>query len=145
MALFDADVLLQEEESEKTFEIAGFEKDGEKYPVTLTIKSTDKIRESEKRIRRKCLDINFRRKDNSDYTETVRKNDPIGYAVEIVGLCYVSSAGDVVNKHSKEVFQALCRKVPAFAQAVASELIEFFDGAKLFKQQQEVVRSARSA
>jgi len=137
MALFDADVLLQEEETEKTFEIAGFEKDGEQYPVTLTIKSTDKIRESEKRIRRKCLDINFRRRDNSDYTETVRKNDPIGYAVEMVGLCYVSSAGEVVNRHDKAVFQALCRRVPAFGQAVASELIEYFDGAELFRQKQE--------
>lgn len=137
MALFDADILLQEEETEIELTINGFEKDGEEYPVTLTIKSTDAIRESEKRIRRKHLDFNFRRKDGSSYIETVRKNNPTGYAVEMVGLCYVSSAGEVVNRHDKTVFTALLKKVPAFAQAVASELIEYFDGANLFKQKEE--------
>ncbi|MBD3252055.1 hypothetical protein GF380_06460 [Candidatus Uhrbacteria bacterium] len=138
MALFNADALLQEEETEHTFEIAGFRQNETEYITKITIKVNKSVRETAQKAKLKYNNIRYiARNGNTRAMEAVPISRPKEYCHAILEAGYVSSSGDVVDVHSCKVIKALVTRFPKFADALASEFLEYFDGGEVFQKKQE--------
>ncbi len=136
MALFNAADILSDDREEKDIELDFFDvPEGEAVP-SLTIELSNKTRAVYQKAADKYNNIRIKYRKGSKMPEGEIINDPVGFCRDMLVKAYVSSQ-NLFDTPSKEAVIALLDREPRFSKALASRMIDAFEHADLYTEDED--------
>ncbi len=142
MALFKASDILDDKVKEHELIIHGFkdEHTEESIPLTLIVRSSRSLVKKVWAIKDEAVTDDIwqiqKGKHRGQTKIDVNVNHDI-FVRKVLDLVYVSSSGDVVDEHSKEVIIALAEQFPGFQEKLSNKLYAFYKTGKTFYEREE--------
>lgn len=134
MALFNAAAILEDTPEQKVIDLDFFVLPEDADTPTLTVEVSRKVCDLAEKAAYKYNNVVIKYRGGQPRGEVI--NEPRKYCKEVLEACYVDSTG-LFEESSLKLVLALLRKEPRFAKRLAGKLIELFEHADLYSEDED--------